>query len=112
MSDLAAWGAADFFALLAIAGRQLRRVAYVLSGVLLAAVSARAEAPVLSQEFWNYMVEFDDGSGDVFDPSDYATLRSLPSKAQEELDRAAKQKRKSDEHSDRSAAPIVEEQVR
>lgn len=89
--------------------RQLRHVAYVVFGVLLAAVSARAEAPTLSQEFWNYMVEFGDGKGEVFDPSDYAAVTNLPAKAREELDRAATQQRNPNEHDDHSAAPAAEE---
>lgn len=91
MSAVAARDSSDFFASFAVFTRQLRRGAYLLSGVLLATVSARAEAPVLSPEFWNYMVEFGDGKGEVFDPADYATVTNLPAKARAELDRAAAQ---------------------
>lgn len=99
-----------------LAARVLRGV---LSGALLAAASARAEAPVLSQEFWNYMVEFGDGKGDVFDPSDFAAVANLPAKAREEMERSAALKRKQDEqqrtqdeHGGRPAALKAEEQPR
>lgn len=93
MSAVAARGSSDFFASSAVCARQLRLCAYLLSGVLLAAVSARAEAPVLSPEFWNYMIEFGDGKGEVFDPADYAAVANLPAKARADLDRAAAQQR-------------------
>lgn len=63
---------------------------YVLSGLLLSALSARAEAPAPSQEFWNYFVEFGDAQGELFDPSDYATVANLPAKEKQEIDHASK----------------------
>ncbi|HET8710021.1 MAG TPA: hypothetical protein VFM32_01500 [Spongiibacteraceae bacterium] len=62
---------------------------YVLSGLLLSAVSARAQAPALSQEFWNYLAEFGDAQGELFDPSDYAAVANIPAKAQQQIDDAA-----------------------
>ncbi len=56
---------------------------YFVSGLLLSSLSARAEAPALSQEFWLYLVEFGDGQGEIFDPSDYAVVTSLPAKARQ-----------------------------
>lgn len=70
---------------------------YALSGLLLSAFSllkteeAYAEAPPPSQEFWNYFVEFGDARGELFDPSDYATVANLPAKAKQEIDNASKQ---------------------
>lgn len=65
---------------------------YVLSGLLLSTFSARAEAPVPSQEFWNYFVEFGDAQGELFDPSDYAAVANLPDKAKQQIDNIAKGK--------------------
>jgi hypothetical protein len=70
-----------------------RGFGYLLTSFFLSAVSvlltmsARAEAPP-SQEFWNYMIEFGDTQGEVFDPADYATVVSLPDKARAEFSRA------------------------
>lgn len=83
MSALAARDATALCVAFAAAARLLRRSVYVVSGVLLAAASARAEAPVLSQEFWNYMVEFGDSQGEVFDPADYAALATVLAKVAE-----------------------------
>ncbi len=113
MSVVAARGAVIFFPAWSALTRRLRCVVCVVSGVLLASVAARAEAPVLSQEFWNYMVEFGDGKGDVFDPADYAAVANLPAKTRQEMDHAAAQQRTPAAHSDAVAAPaVVEEQPR
>lgn len=66
-----------------------RSFGYLLTGFLLSALSARAEAPP-TQEFWNYLVEFGDAQGEVFDPSDFATVANLPAKAKQEIDNASK----------------------
>lgn len=65
-------------------GRGARGIAYVL---LLSTLPARAEAP-LPQAFWNYLVEFGDAQGEVFDPADYAEVANLPDKARAEFNRA------------------------
>ncbi|MDB6061052.1 MAG: hypothetical protein JWM78_1155 [Verrucomicrobiaceae bacterium] len=109
MSAFARDEGANFFALIIVAARKLRRGAYVLSGVLLATVSARAEAPVLSQEFWNYMIEFGDGKGEVFDPADYAAVSSMPSKAREEADRAVAEQRQRQQKEDGERAGAQEQ---
>jgi hypothetical protein len=112
MSAVAARGAANGFSAWSALTRRLRRVVCVVSGVLLASVAARAEAPVLTQEFWNYLVEFGDGKGDVFDPTDYAAMANLPAKTRQDIDRAAAQQRTPDTRSDAVAVPVVEEQPR
>lgn len=89
MSAVAMRSASDFFLPVGTLTKQLRSCAYVLSGVLLTAVSVRAEAPAPSQEFWNYFVEFGDAQGELFDPSDYAALANLPAKAKQEIDNAS-----------------------
>ena len=74
-----------------------RSVGYLLTGFLISALSARAEAPP-TQEFWNYLVEFGDAQGEVFDPSDFAAVANLPEKARSEFNRAQ-------EHSSSELAP-------
>jgi hypothetical protein len=48
-----------------------------LLGMMLSALSARAEAPP-SREFWEYLIEFGNAQGDVFDPADYAVVTKMP----------------------------------
>ncbi len=50
-------------------------------GMLIFGVSAVAEAPALSQDFWEYMADFDDGSGGVLDPLEYDQLSNLKNDA-------------------------------
>ena len=64
---------------------------FLLSGLLLSAFSARAEAPTPSQEFWNYFVEFSDVHGELFDPSDYAAVANIPVKAQQKIESEKKE---------------------
>lgn len=67
--------------------RDARRVAsYLLTGLFFSALSAQAEAP-LSQEFWNYLVEYGDTQGEVFDPSDFAAAANISDKARSEFNR-------------------------
>lgn len=61
-------------------------VNWLLPSLLLSALSARAEAPP-SQEFWNYLVEFGDAQGELFDPTDYATIVNLPAQLPQQGDR-------------------------
>lgn len=68
---------------------------YLLSGLLLSTFSARAEAPVPSQEFWNYFVEFGDTQGELFDPSDYAAVVNLPQKASQKIESSVQDVEKS-----------------
>ncbi len=44
-------------------------------GMLLFTAPVLAEAP--SQDFWEYMVDFDDGSGDMLDPLEYDQLANI-----------------------------------
>ncbi len=77
---------------------RLRTARYVLSGLLLSAFAilktevARAAAPAPSQEFWNYLVEFGDAQGAVFDPTDFASVAEMPQKARAEFERAEQHK--------------------
>lgn len=113
MSAVALRNTGDFFTPFAAPVKPLRSCAYLLSGVLLAAGSAFAEAPTLSPEFWNYLVEFGDDKGEVFDPSDYAAVAKLPAKARAELDRAAAQNEPvKQDATDNHAASKREEQSR
>ncbi|MFT3930055.1 MAG: hypothetical protein QM709_07125 [Spongiibacteraceae bacterium] len=66
--------------------RLMTLLRYLLSGLLLSTFSARAEAPALSQEFWNYFVEFGDAQGELFDPSDYAAVANLPQGASQKVE--------------------------
>lgn len=51
-------------------------------------VSALAQAPQPSAEFWQYLLEFSDEQGAVIDPVDFAQLESIPEK--DEAERIAK----------------------
>ena len=64
-----------------------RSLSYLLTGIFLSALSARADAPP-SQEFWNYLLEYGDAQGEVFDPSDYAAVANIPDKARAEFSHA------------------------
>ncbi len=63
-----------------------RSLGYLVTGFMLSALAARAEAPP-SQEFWNYLLEYGDAQGEVFDPADYASVANLPEKARAEFNR-------------------------
>ena len=43
---------------------------WLCCGLLLSAFSARAEAPTPPREFWDYLMEFGDEQGGLFDPND------------------------------------------
>lgn len=40
-------------------------------GLLILSVSARATAPVMSQDFLEYVADFDDENGEILDPLEY-----------------------------------------
>lgn len=84
----------------------LRRAGWLLSGLLLSALSARAEPPP-SQEFWNYLVEFGDAQGELFDPADYAAAANLPAPPQPTGSAAAPDMNTTP----RAAAPATQEQL-
>lgn len=46
-------------------------------GAILIASPAIANAPVPSQEFWEYMAEYGDDNGDVLDPLEYDQILSM-----------------------------------
>ncbi len=46
----------------------------VCCGLALSIFSARAEAPPPPREFWDYLLEFTDESGELFDPADLAAV--------------------------------------
>lgn len=52
--------------------------------------SARAEAPPPPAEFWNYLLEFGDANGEVFDPTDLAIAGRVQVKAEQVKAAAAK----------------------
>jgi hypothetical protein len=53
---------------------------------------ARAEASVPPREFWDYLIEFGDASGDVFDPNDLAiTAHVRPANTAQKNNSAATQ---------------------
>lgn len=53
---------------------------WLCCGLLLSVFSARAEAPTPPREFWDYLMEFSDDSGDVFDPADLAVIEKVKEK--------------------------------
>lgn len=59
----------------------ITRKIWLISGLSLSIFTARAEAPPLSQEFWNYLVEYGNTQGELFDPSDYDAVINLSPKA-------------------------------
>jgi len=61
-------------------------VARLIAGCWLAALPAYAQTP-LPAEFWNYLVEFGDAQGEVFDPSDYAAVTQISVKARAAIER-------------------------
>jgi hypothetical protein len=50
-------------------------------GLLIFAIPVLAETPALSQDFWEYMTDFDDENGDVLDPLEYDQLSNLKNNA-------------------------------
>lgn len=52
--------------------RGLWKVWWLGCSLAIAGVSARAEEQPPPAEFWNYLLEFGDANGGVFDPSDLA----------------------------------------
>ena len=46
-------------------------------GAMLIAVPAIADAPIPSQEFWEYMTDYSDDNGDVLDPLEYDQILSM-----------------------------------
>lgn len=46
----------------------------VFCGLALSIFSARAETPPPPREFWDYLLEFTDESGELFDPADLAAV--------------------------------------
>lgn len=62
-----------------------RRLHWIGCGLAIAApamtvLAAPAEAPPPPQEFWNYLLEFGDARGDVFDPADLAIATQVQPK--------------------------------
>lgn len=53
-------------------------------GLLFSAVAVRAEAPPPPREFWDYLMEFGDDQGEVFDPADLAAAAKLPKSGREQ----------------------------
>lgn len=51
------------------------RICFV--GAMLIAVPAIADAPIPSQEFWEYMADYADDNGDVLDPLEYDQILSM-----------------------------------
>jgi hypothetical protein len=45
--------------------------------LLLMGFPVSAEAPSPAQDFWEYMIDFDDGTGDVIDPLEYDQLSNF-----------------------------------
>jgi len=64
-----------------------RTLAWLLSGLMLSAFAARAEAPP-SAEFWEYLLEFGNARGEIFDPSDYAVVSNIPAKARDDAEKS------------------------
>lgn len=56
-----------------------------LLSLLLFAIPVLAEAPVPSQDFWEYMTDFDDENGNVLDPLEYEELSNLKNSAATDL---------------------------
>jgi hypothetical protein len=56
---------------------------WLCCGLLLSVFSARAEAPTPPREFWDYMMEFSDDNGEVFDPADLAVTEKIGEKIKE-----------------------------
>ena len=54
--------------------------AWLCCGLLLSVFSARAEAPTPPREFWDYLMEFSDTNGEVFDPADLAAIEKIHTK--------------------------------
>lgn len=50
-------------------------------GLVFSAFAARAEAPPPPREFWDYLMEFGDEQGEVFDPVDLAAVAKMPKQA-------------------------------
>jgi hypothetical protein len=90
-------------------GRLLPR--WLLPSLLLSALSVRAEAPPPSQEFWNYMVEFGDAQGELFDPTDYATIANLPAQVPQEVESTVAPPAVHALPPDTPAAPVIQEQL-
>jgi len=63
---------------------------WLCCGLLLSAFSARAEAPTPPREFWDYLMEFSDDNGEVFDPADLAVIDKVKEKIPAEKSAAEK----------------------
>lgn len=91
-------------------GESLLKLCWLGCGLALAALSARAEAPPPSREFWDYLIEFGDAGGEVFDPSDLAVAAHVRPKNLAEKNSAAGQPKagrgvNADGEADPAAAP-------
>ncbi|MES2823622.1 MAG: hypothetical protein V4732_08470 [Pseudomonadota bacterium] len=53
--------------------------------LLLFAIPVLAETPAPSQDFWEYMTDFDDENGSVVDPLEYDQLSNLKNSAATDL---------------------------
>jgi len=60
--------------------RALWKAWWLGCGLAVAVFSARAEAPPPPAEFWNYLLEYGDANGDLFDPSDLAVAAHVQEK--------------------------------
>lgn len=63
------------------ANRVLWKAWWLGCSLALTGFSARAEAPPPPAEFWNYLLEFGDAEGDVFDPNDLALATHVQEKS-------------------------------
>ncbi len=70
---------------------QLAVIGFFIGSMVLS-VSVFANESPPSQEFWEYMVDFDDGSGEVLDPLEYEQLSDMKKDLEKDEDAGAKDK--------------------
>lgn len=57
--------------------RNLLSAQYYFLGVVLVTMSALAQTPAPSQEFWDYVEEYGDANGNVLDPLEYDQIINI-----------------------------------